>query len=278
MMKSTPVLLCSSTSTDHKQIPLLGFGTTVYPFVSSETMKQSILQAIKFGYRHFDSAALYRSEQPLGEAIADAIRLGFIQSRQDLFITSKLWCSDAHRDHVLPAIQKSLKNLGLEYLDLYLVHWPVSSKPGKYELPVNKQELLPLDFKSVWEAMEECQSLGLTKSIGVTYSPLGAKGTLWGSNQVMECEVLKQIAKARGKSVAQVCLRWVYEQGVSVLVKSFNEERIKENHHIFDWELSAQDSEMINQIPQRKGFPGVEFISDVGPYKSLQDLWDGEIA
>ncbi|GMP59520.1 hypothetical protein CsSME_00022780 [Camellia sinensis var. sinensis] len=326
MMKSTPdMLLCSSTGTDHKQIPLLGFGTAVYPFLSSETMKQSILQAIKFGYRHFDSAALYRSEQPLGEAIADAIRLGFIQSRQDLFITSKLWCSDAHRDHVLPAIQKSLKNLGLEYLDLYLVHWPVSSKPGKYELPVNKQELLPLDFKSVWEAMEECQSLGLTKSIGVSnfsckklqlllstakippavnqvemnplwqqkklrdfcekngihvtaYSPLGAKGTLWGSNQVMECEVLKQIAKARGKSVAQVCLRWVYEQGVSVLVKSFNEERIKENLHIFDWELSAQDSEMINQILQRKGFPGVEFISDVGPYKSLQDLWDGEIA
>ncbi|GMP59519.1 hypothetical protein CsSME_00022780 [Camellia sinensis var. sinensis] len=311
MMKSTPdMLLCSSTGTDHKQIPLLGFGTAVYPFLSSETMKQSILQAIKFGYRHFDSAALYRSEQPLGEAIADAIRLGFIQSRQDLFITSKLWCSDAHRDHVLPAIQKSLKNLGLEYLDLYLVHWPVSSKPGKYELPVNKQELLPLDFKSVWEAMEECQSLGLTKSIGVSnfsckklqlllstakippavnqvemnplwqqkklrdfcekngihvtaYSPLGAKGTLWGSNQVMECEV---------------CLRWVYEQGVSVLVKSFNEERIKENLHIFDWELSAQDSEMINQILQRKGFPGVEFISDVGPYKSLQDLWDGEIA
>ncbi|KAI8021826.1 Non-functional NADPH-dependent codeinone reductase 2 [Camellia lanceoleosa] len=325
LMKSTPDMsLCSSTTTDHKQIPLLGFGTAVYPFVSSETMKQSILQAIKFGYRHFDSAALYRSEQPLGEAIADAIRLGFIQSRQDLFITSKLWCSDAHRDHVLPAIQKSLKNLGLEYLDLYLVHWPVSSKPGKYELPVNKQELLPLDFKSVWEAMEECHSLGLTKSIGVSnfsckklqlllstakippavnqvemnplwqqmklrdfcekngihvtaYSPLGAKGTLWGSNQVMECEVLKQIAKARGKSVAQVCLRWVYEQGVSVLVKSFNEERIKENLHIFDWELSAQDSEMINQIPQRKGFPGVEFISDVGPYKSLQDLWDGEI-
>ncbi|KAL7260156.1 hypothetical protein ACSBR1_005927 [Camellia fascicularis] len=67
----------------------------------------------------------------------------------------------------------------------------------------------------------------------------------------MECEVLKQIAKARGKSVAQVCLRWVYEQGGSVLVKSFNGERIKENLHIFDWELSAQDSEMINQLPQR---------------------------
>ncbi|KAL7240063.1 hypothetical protein ACSBR2_005845 [Camellia fascicularis] len=307
----------------------MGSGTAVCPFVSSETMKQSILQAIKFGYRHFDSAALYRSEQPLGEAIADAIRLGFIQSRQDLFITSKLWCSDAHRDHVLPAIQKSLKNLGLEYLDLYLIHWPVSSKPGKFEYPVNKQELLPMDFKSVWEAMEECQNLGLTKFIGVSnfsckklqlllatakippavnqvemnplwqqqklrefcekngihitaYSPLGAKGTIWGSDKVMECEVLKQIAKARGNRLPReiqslVCLRWVYEQGVSVLVKSFSEERMKENLQIFDWELSAQDSEMINQISQYKGCAGLDFISDEGPYKSLQDLWDGEI-
>ncbi|KAI8023238.1 Non-functional NADPH-dependent codeinone reductase 2 [Camellia lanceoleosa] len=109
------------------------------------------------------------------------------------------------------------------------------------------------------------------------YSPLGAKGTILGSNQVMECEVLKQIAKTRGKSVAQVCLRWVYEQGVSVLVKSFNEERMKENLHIFDWELSTQDSEMINQISRYKGCAGVEFISNEGPYKSLQDLWDGEI-
>ncbi|THG06452.1 hypothetical protein TEA_029096 [Camellia sinensis var. sinensis] len=77
------------------------------------------------------------------------------------------------------------------------------------------------------------------------------KEQVGGSNQVMECEVLKQIAKARGKSVTQACLRWVYEQGGSVLVKSFSKERLKENLHIFDWELSAQDSEMINQLPQK---------------------------
>ncbi|KAL7214968.1 hypothetical protein ACSBR1_027199 [Camellia fascicularis] len=92
----------------------------------------------------------------LREEIIDAIHLGFIQSHQDLFITSKLWCSDAHRDHVRPAIQKSLKNLGLEYLDVYLIHWPVSSKLRKYKLPINKQEFLPMDFKSIWEAMDEC--------------------------------------------------------------------------------------------------------------------------
>lgn len=77
--------------------------------------------------------------------------------------------------------------------------------------------------------------------------------------------------------VVQVCIRWVYEQGVSVLVKSFNKDRMKENLDIFDWKLSPEGLEKISQIPQRKGFPGLEFISEEGPYKSLSELWDGEI-
>lgn len=321
-MGNIPEIPVDSTG---KTIPVIGFGTAEYPFGASfETLRDSLLHAIKLGYRHFDSAALYQSEQPLGEAIDAALGLGLIKSRDDLFITSKLWCSDAHHDCVLPAIQKTLKNLKLEYIDLYLVHWPVSVKPGEYELPVKKKDLLPIDIKSVWEAMEECQKLGLAKSIGVSnfsckkletllatakilpavnqvemnplwqqkklrefcknkgiritaYSPLGAKGTLWGTNWVMECEVLKQIAEATGKTIAQICIRWVYEQGVSVLVKSFNKDRMKENLDIFDWKLSPEDLEKISQIPQRKGFPGLEFISEEGPYKSLSELWDGEI-
>ena len=75
----------------------------------------------------------------------------------------------------------------------------------------------------------------------------------------------------------KVCLRWVYEQGVSLLVKSFNKERMKANLEIFDWELTAEESQKISQLPQRKGFPAIEFISDDGPYKTLEDLWDGEI-
>nr|XP_023922371.1 non-functional NADPH-dependent codeinone reductase 2-like [Quercus suber]POE98018.1 non-functional nadph-dependent codeinone reductase 2 [Quercus suber] len=321
-MGNIPEIPVDSTG---KTIPVIGFGTAEYPFGASfETLRDSLLHAIKLGYRHFDSAALYQSEQPLGEAIDAALGLGLIKSRDDLFITSKLWCSDAHHDCVLPAIQKTLKNLKLEYIDLYLVHWPVSVKPGEYELPVKKKDLLPIDIKSVWEAMEECQKLGLAKSIGVSnfsckkletllatakippavnqvemnplwqqkklrefcknkgiritaYSPLGAKGTLWGTNWVIECEVLKQIAEATGKTIAQICIRWVYEQGVSVLVKSFNKDRMKENLDIFDWKLSPEDLEKISQIPQRKGFPGLEFISEEGPYKSLLELWDGEI-
>lgn len=96
-------------STD-KTIPLVGFGTAEFPFgASSETMKDSILHAIKLGYRHFDSAALYQSEQPLAEAISEALQLGLVKSRDELFITSKLWCSDAHHDCVLPALRKTLK-------------------------------------------------------------------------------------------------------------------------------------------------------------------------
>ncbi|PON83766.1 Aldo/keto reductase/potassium channel subunit beta [Trema orientale] len=121
---------------------------------------------------------------------------------------------------------------------------------------------------------EFCQEKGI---IITAYSPLGAKGTLWGQTWVMDCEVLQQIAKEKGKTIAQVCIRWVYEQGVSLLVKSFNKERMKANLDIFDWKLTAEDSRKISQIPQRKGFPGVEFISDDGPYKSLKDLWDGDI-
>ncbi|XP_030553457.1 non-functional NADPH-dependent codeinone reductase 2-like isoform X2 [Rhodamnia argentea] len=306
-----------------KVIPLLGFGTAEFPFGSSDNVKEHLLHAIRLGYRHFDSASVYLSEQPLGEAVADALELGLISSREDLFITTKLWCSDAHGDRVVPALLRSLKNLRLEHVDLYLVHFPVSSKPGECEI-LAKEDLLPFDYEGVWKAMEECRKLGLAKSIGVSnfsckklekllsiaeippavnqvemnplwqqqklrqfckekgihitaYSPLGAKGTLWGTNRVMECEVLQEIAKAKGKTLAQVCLRWVHEQGVSVLVKSFKTERMKENLDIFDWSLSLEDLNKIGQIPQKKGLLALEFVSPDGPYKSPEEFWDEEV-
>ncbi|XP_028086667.1 non-functional NADPH-dependent codeinone reductase 2-like isoform X1 [Camellia sinensis] len=320
-MRSIPEVRLGSTNAT---IPVVGFGTAAWPFVASETMKESILNALKLGYRHFDAAAVYQSEQTLGEAITQALQLGLIQSRTELFITSKLWCSDAHPDRVLPALQNTLQRLGLEYLDLYLIHFPISLKLGGYEVPFSNKDLLPMDFKAVWEAMEECHKLGLAKHIGVSnfsckkiqqllltskippavnqvevnpvwqqkklrefcekkgihvtaYSPLGARGALWGTNQVMDCETLKEIADAKGKTVAQVCLRWVYEQGVSVLVKSFNKERIKENLDIFDWMLSPEESQKIDRIPQQRGYLGLQFISDQGPYKSVEEFWDEEI-
>ncbi|XP_042500057.1 non-functional NADPH-dependent codeinone reductase 2-like [Macadamia integrifolia] len=297
-------------------VPSLGMGMAVYPLTSSETMKSAILHAIQLGYRHFDTAAIYRSQHPLGEAIKEAQRLGFIKSRDELFITSKLWCSEAHHGCVLPALKKTLQILQLEYLDLYLIHCPAILKLEGYELPMG--------FKSIWESMEKSQKLGLTRFIGVSnfcyrkleellvdvkippainqvemnpvwqqkklrefckekgihitaYSPLGAKGTLWGTNRAMECEVLKQIAEAKRKTVAQVCLRWVYEQGMSIIVKSLNKERLKENLEIFDWMLSQEELQKIDGISQQKRSSGLEeFISEENPYKSLDELCDGE--
>ncbi|XP_058105693.1 non-functional NADPH-dependent codeinone reductase 2-like [Magnolia sinica] len=313
-----------SLSSGSGPMPLVGMGTAVYPPVAPEIIKAAVFHAIEIGYRHFDTASAYGSEQPLGEIIAEALQVGLIKSRDELFITSKLWCNDNHPQLVQPALRKSLENLQLEYLDLFLVHWPVSLKPGDFKYPPEKVDLLPMDFKSTWEAMEECQMLGLTKSIGVSnfsckklaellstakippavnqvemhplwqqrklrefckmngihmtaYSPLGGKGTLWGANDVMDSQVLKQIAEAKGKTVAQVALRWIYEQEVSMVVKSFNKERLKENLQIFGWGLTESEVHLIDQLPQRKIVHAKRFISASGPYKSLEEFWDGEI-
>ncbi|KAJ4830935.1 Non-functional NADPH-dependent codeinone reductase 2 [Turnera subulata] len=307
-----------------QKIPLLGLGTATSPLVGSGDTKTAILHAIEVGYRHFDTATLYLTEEPLGEAIAEAMSSGLIKSREELFISSKLWCSDAHPDLVLPAVQRSLQNLQLEYIDLYVIHWPVASRPGCYDFPIQKADFLELDFEGVWAALEECQRLGHIKAIGVSnfsskklfdilaiakirpavnqveinplwqqkkliefckennilvtaYAPLGAKGTFWGSNRVIENEVLKEIANAKGKTVAQVCLRWAYEQGVCVIVKSFNKERMKENLEIFDWELTEEEINKIAEIPQSRGCLGEDYISEKGPFKTIQELWDEEI-
>ncbi|KAF3332920.1 Non-functional NADPH-dependent codeinone reductase 2 [Carex littledalei] len=110
----------------------------------------------------------YGSDGALGEAIAEDVRLGLIRSRADVFITSKQWCTDNHPTRVVSAIRTSLSNLKMDYLDLYLIHLPISTKPGLGTYQLKREEVMPLDLKGVWEAMEECQKLGLTRSIGVS--------------------------------------------------------------------------------------------------------------
>ncbi|KAK6922119.1 NADP-dependent oxidoreductase domain [Dillenia turbinata] len=305
------------------KIPILGFGTYASPRAEPETVKLAVLEAIKLGYRHFDTAVPYQTEQPLGEAIAESLNLGLVRSRHDLFITSKLWCSDAHRQHVIPALNKSLKNLRMEYVDLYLVHWPVSSKPGTYDYPIKKEDLVAMDFESVWAEMEECQRLGLTRSIGVSnfsckklslilekakippavnqvemnpfwqqrkllefcrargiilsaYAPLRTPRSS-NNNRLTECNIIQEISEKKGKTLAQVCLRWIYEQGACILVKSFNKERMSENIDIFNWELSEEENKRLNEIPQTRGFLGEDFISTNGPIRATEELWDGEL-
>ncbi|XVE91874.1 hypothetical protein REPUB_Repub01dG0048900 [Reevesia pubescens] len=294
-------------------MPVIGMGTASYP-PDAETIKSAILDAIKAGYRHFDTAFVYGSEQPLGEAIAEALNIGLIKSRDELFITSKLWCTFAEQDLVIPAIKMSLKNLQLEYLDLYLIHWPLKFSKEVSRFPVPKEEVFPIDVKSVWSAMEECQLQGLTKAIGVSnfsskkleeilsfakippavnqvemnplwqqkelnefckakgihvsaHSPLGSKDTKWGDNRIFDCDVLKEIAEARGKTTAQISLRWVHEQGASVITKSFHNDRMKENLEIFDWTLSIEELDKISGLPQRRGNTLIMMIE---PSKELE--------
>lgn len=304
-------------------MPVLGMGTASSPTPPPELVERSVYDAIELGYRHFDTASVYKSEQPLGRAIARAIEDGLISSRGQLFVTSKLWCTDAHPDSVLPAIKQTLRDAGLEYLDLYLVHWPLRLN-GEKTLDFSGKNLVPFDMRGTWEVMEECQRLGLTKAIGVSnftckklnqllaysnikpvvnqvemhpywqqatlrrmcaengihvsaYSPLGGKGNWWGSSSVIEDEVIKSVAESVGRSPAQVCLRWAFEEGVSVIAKSFDKERMKQNMDIFDWELSEEAKVKISRLPQKRLPLGEPFVCPDGMYKSLDELWDGEI-
>lgn len=303
-----------------KAMPVMAMGTASFPPADFETTKAAVLEAIKAGYRHFDTAFSYGSEKALGQAIAEALRLGLVESRHHLFITTKLWASFAEPTQIVPACKMSLQNLELEYVDLYLIHWPLRLTESVRKFPVSAELVKPLDMKGVWEGMEECKNLGLTKAIGVSnfsckrlqlllhtakippavnqvemnpswqqkklrefckehgvhitaYSPLGANNTKWGDNRVVESDVLAQIAKARGKTIAQVALRWAYEQGVSIASKSFNKERMAQNLQIFDWSLSDEDLEKISQLPQTKG---VTLAAVLGPHDLVLEM-DAEV-
>ncbi|KAF8689316.1 hypothetical protein HU200_042113 [Digitaria exilis] len=310
-----------------KPIPRVGFGTATGTLGMAEGydgVKEAVLRAIAAGYRHFDTSAVYNAEAALGDAVAEAVRAGTIASRDELYVTSKLWLADAHPGLVLPALQKTLQKLKMDYVDLYLIHFPLSMRPLPIGAPlVVKDELVALDMEGVWKDMEECHRRGLAKAIGVSnfsskklerllsfatippaanqvevhpycrqnklreycrakgiqlcaYSVLGGKGTPWANDSVMNSPVLKDISKERGKTVAQVCIRWVYEQGDVVIVKSFNERRMQENLEIFDWELTDLDRHKISELPESRG--NCDFlVHESGPYKTVDEFWDGEI-
>lgn len=261
----------SITLNDGNTMPQLGFGVWQ---VDSETCTDVVLKAIEFGYRSIDTAMIYGNEQGVGNAVREC---GL--PREELFITTKLW-SDRH-DNARLGLEESLQRLGLDYVDMFLIHWP--------NLKLNK-------YVDAWKGLIECQEAGLAKSIGVSnftkntledlfaytnvipavnqieLHPLFAQEEMrafnashgihteaWsplGQGSLMNEEVLGMLASKYGKTSAQIVLRWHIELGNIVIPKSVTPARIAENFEIFDFSLDEDDMQLIATLNVGKRLGG----------------------
>ena len=265
---------------DGREMPLLGLG--VYKATEDEELKQAISSAVSWGYRLIDTASFYKKEEGVGKGI-QALDI----PREDLFVTTKIWNTAQRIGDIEDSFNRSLERLGLDYVDLYLIHWPV---PGC--------------FGNTWKAMEKLREQGKVKSIGVSnfsiqdlellktvsdvvpavnqvefhplfnhpdlkaycqengialqaYAPL-ARGAYLKSPLMIE------IGKNHQKSPAQVGLRWLIQQGIAVIPKSVHEKRLEENSQIFDFVLTDEEMAAITAMDVQHRVAGIP--EDMLPY------------
>lgn len=246
-------------------MPKLGFGT--FQITDAVQCEESVGYALETGYRLFDTAASYGNEQ----AVGNAVRHSGIP-RSDLFLTTKLWIQDAGYDSILKAFDHSLRELGLDYLDLYLIHQPFG------------------DVYGAWRAMERLYEEGAVRAIGVSnFSPerlvdlcmnqeikpmvnqieihpffqqesalkvlreYGVQPQAWGplseaQRNIFHHKILTRIGANHGKTAAQIILRWHYQRGVPAIPKTVRKERMKENLDIFDFSLTTKEMEAIRAM------------------------------
>ena len=255
---------------DSNHIPQLGYGVWQ---VGNDEAVAAVSEALKAGYRHIDTAAIYGNEEGVGKAINSS---GI--ERGDIFLTTKLWNSEQGYESTLKAFDTSLKKLGTDYVDLYLIHWPMPSKDL---------------FMETWRAFLKLKEEGRAKSIGVSnfrtadleriikesgvtpvlnqielhpqfqqdelrlfHSKHNIATEAWsplGQGKILEDATLKTIAEKHGKSVAQVILRWHIETGNIVIPKSVTPARIKENFDVFDFHLNGTDHDAITKLDKADG-------------------------
>lgn len=242
------------------------FGLGVFKVQEGQEVVDSVKAAIKAGYRNIDTATVYGNEEGVGQAIRES---GV--AREELFITTKVWNNDQGYDSTLAAFDLSLSKLGLEYVDLYLVHWPIRAK-----------------YKDTWRALEKLYADGKVRAIGVSnfqidhledllegaavkpmvnqveLHPLlsqlelreycraqGIQIEAWAplaQGHLLDNEVIAEIAARKGKTLPQVILRWDLQNGIVTIPKSIKEERIIANADIFDFELSEDEMGRINAL------------------------------
>ncbi|WP_297205660.1 aldo/keto reductase [uncultured Brachyspira sp.] len=254
------------------KIPCLGFGTWQTP--DGDTAVNAVIEAVNLGYRHIDTAAAYKNEKSIGKAIKESNI-----NRKELFITSKVWNKDRGYKTTLEAFDKTINDLQLDYLDLYLIHWPASENQFKDWDNINLE---------TWRAMTELYKSGKIKSIGVSnFMPHHLKSLMnteikpmvnqiefhagfmqeetfkycndnnivieaWsplGTGKMLDNNILKEIAKKYNKSAAQICIKWCLQNNTLPLPKSVTPSRIKENTEIFDFVISEDDMKTINSMP-----------------------------
>ena len=268
------------------EMPILGFGTmpSQWGVKADEQFIRTVETAIKVGYRNIDTAVVYFNEAEVGEAIRRSIHNGTVK-REDLFVSTKLWNTDRGYDLTLKAFDASMSRLGLDYLDLYLIHTPAVQRWHTDWTEINL---------STWKAFERLYKEGRIKAIGVSnflphhLQPLMEKAEIcpmvnqievhpgfnsaatidfcqehgiaieawgpFGNGQVLTNTQLHEIAVRYDKSVAQICLRWLLQKEIVPLPKSSSENRIVENTKIFDFELSESDMNIIDNMPPCGGF------------------------
>ncbi|XP_024137844.1 aldo-keto reductase family 1 member D1 isoform X2 [Oryzias melastigma] len=271
---------------DGNQIPLLGFGTYGDPRTTPKgTARECVKLAIDVGYRHFDGALVYFNEREVGQAIREKIADGTVR-REDIFYCGKLWNTFHPPQLVRPALERTLKNLKLDYVDLYIVELPMAFKPGRDFYPTDengKYIYHPTDLCATWEVechpyftqpklLEFCHQHDI---VVVGYCPIGSsRDSSWvnlKSPPLLEDELLVKIARKYNKSTAQVALRFNVQRGVVVIPKSFNPERIKHNFQIFDFALTEEEITAIEALNKNVRFVELKMWSDHPEYPFHDD-------
>ena len=265
---------------DGREMPLLGLG--VYKATDNDELKQAISSAVSWGYHLIDTASFYKNEEGVGKGI-QALTI----PREDLFVTTKIWNTAQRIGDIEDSFNRSLERLGLDYVDLYLIHWPV---PGC--------------FGNTWKAMEKLRKDGKIKSIGVSNFSIAdlellrtVSDVVPAVNQVefhplfnhpelktyceekgialqayaplargayLKSPLMIEIGKCHQKSPAQVGLRWLIQQGIGVIPKSVHKERLEENSQIFDFVLSEEEMAAITAMDMQQRVAGVP--EDMVPY------------
>ncbi|EDL32248.1 estradiol 17 beta-dehydrogenase 5 isoform 2 [Mus musculus] len=258
-------------------IPILGFGTYAPQEVPKSKATEATKIAIDAGFRHIDSASMYQNEKEVGLAIRSKIADGTVK-REDIFYTSKVWCTFHRPELVRVCLEQSLKQLQLDYVDLYLIHFPMAmkamekckdaglaksigvsnfnrrqlekilKKPGlKYKPVCNQVECHP--YLNQGKLLDFCRSKDI---VLVAYSALGShREKQWvdqSSPVLLDNPVLGSMAKKYNRTPALIALRYQLQRGVVVLAKSFSEKRIKENMQVFEFQLTSEDMKVLDDL------------------------------